>query len=60
MRDEARAWGQRYLNQKRDMAASFSGMPPLLDALFFNTDGDPDFSKFMAAEQQWRKLRKAP
>jgi hypothetical protein len=30
---------------------------PLLDEVFFNTDGDPDFSKFMAAEQVYRKFR---
>jgi hypothetical protein len=30
---------------------------PLLDELFFNTDGDPDFTKFMAAEQAYQKFR---
>lgn len=30
---------------------------PLLDELFFNTDGDPGFTKFMAAEQAYRKFR---
>lgn len=30
---------------------------PLLDEMFFNTDGDPDFTKFMAAEQAYQKFR---
>lgn len=30
---------------------------PFLDELFFNTDGDPDFSKFMAAEQAYQTFR---
>lgn len=29
----------------------------LLDEVFFNKDGDPDWSKFMAAEKAYRKFR---
>jgi hypothetical protein len=46
--------------QAKSMAASLLEMlalVPLLDELFFNTNGDPNFSKFMAAEKAYQKFR---
>jgi hypothetical protein len=46
--------------QARAMAATlleFMVLVPLLDELFFNTDGDEAFTKFMTAEKAYQKFR---